>query len=94
MLPEIFGIKLLEGMKKKDLSAAVIVVTGIAEEALDIETLKKGALYFVTKPIDLERHGFLADFHIPRTASGVLPERETRFTHPALPSPSMPGLDE
>jgi DNA-binding response OmpR family regulator len=49
MLPDMFGIKLLEGMKKKDSSAAVIMVTGIAEEGLDIENLEKRCPVFCDK---------------------------------------------
>lgn len=73
MLPDMFGIRVLEEMKKKDLSVAVIVVTGVAEQELGIESLEKGALDFVTKPIDLEHLGFLIDFHLLRTANGSAP---------------------
>ena len=66
MLPDMFGMKVLEKIVKKNASAGVIVVTGVAEHALGMESLEKGALDFITKPIDMEHLEFLIDFHILR----------------------------
>ena len=67
MLPDMFGIEVLEKMVKKNASTGVIVVTGVAEHVLGMESLRKGALDFITKPIDMEHLEFLIDFHILRT---------------------------
>lgn len=67
MLPDMFGITVLERMLEKRPCTGVIVVTGVAEHALGIHSLEKGALDFVTKPIDMEHLGFLIDFHVLRS---------------------------
>jgi DNA-binding response OmpR family regulator len=68
MLPDIFGLDLLGRIKETDPSVGVIMVTGVADHALGVESLKRGAFDFVTKPVDLKHLENLIDFHLLRTA--------------------------
>jgi DNA-binding NtrC family response regulator len=69
LLPNMFGIKVLQRMKEIDPSVTVHAVTGVAKHAKGIESLKKGASGFGTKPLELEHLVSLIDFHLLRTAT-------------------------
>ena len=53
-LPDGTGNDFLREMNKKNLSIPVIMVTGIAEKDIALESIKLGAVDYITKPIDLE----------------------------------------
>lgn len=52
-MPIMNGIKLLEKVKKNQSVVEVIMMTGNGDENLAIEALKKGAINYLRKPIDL-----------------------------------------
>ncbi|MCM8776114.1 MAG: sigma-54 dependent transcriptional regulator, partial [Candidatus Omnitrophica bacterium] len=58
-MPKMDGVTLLEKIKAKDPSSAVILLTayGTVEDA--VKAMKKGAFYYLTKPINLEELEFL-----------------------------------
>ena len=53
-LPDGAGNDFLREMNKKNISIPVIMVTGIAERDIALESIKLGATDYITKPIDLE----------------------------------------
>ena len=64
LMPEVNGIEVLEKIKEISPSTDVIMVTGVGEHKVGIESFKQGAFEFVTKPIDLARLKFLLDFRL------------------------------
>jgi DNA-binding NtrC family response regulator len=70
ILPDMSGIKALERMKEIDPSVGVIMVTGLEEHDIGIESLKKGALDFVTTPVEFKHlESLIDDFHLLRAAA-------------------------
>ena len=53
MMPDMNGLQVLDKIKESAPSIEVIMVTGLAEEDIAVESLKKGAFDYITKPIDL-----------------------------------------
>ena len=53
-LPDGAGNDFLREMNKKNISIPVIMVTGIAEKEIALESIQLGAADYITKPIDLE----------------------------------------
>ncbi|WP_319371551.1 response regulator [uncultured Ilyobacter sp.] len=53
-MPIMGGIELLEKVKKFQKDIEVIVMTGFGDESLAIEALRKGAINYLRKPIDLD----------------------------------------
>lgn len=53
-LPDGAGNDFLREMNKKNISIPVIMVTGITEKEIALESLTLGASDYITKPIDLE----------------------------------------
>jgi len=53
-LPDGAGNDFLREMNKKNIQIPVIMVTGIAEKEIALESIKLGASDYITKPIDLE----------------------------------------
>jgi DNA-binding response OmpR family regulator len=54
MMPDMHGLQALNRIKEVSPSTPVIMVTGLAEHAIGLESLERGASDFVTKPIDLD----------------------------------------
>ena len=53
MMPDMNGLEVLDRIKEEDPSIEVIMVTTLTDFDTSIESLKKGACDYVTKPIDL-----------------------------------------
>lgn len=52
MLPGSNGLKVLETLKVLDPNVVVVIITAFGKEEISAEAMKKGAFYFLTKPID------------------------------------------
>ena len=64
MMPDMHGMEVLDKIKETSPSTVVIMVTALAENAVGVESIKRGAFDFVTKPIDLKHLEFLIEFKI------------------------------
>ena len=64
MMPDMNGMEVLDKIKETSPSTVVIMVTALAENAIGVESIKRGAFDFVTKPIDLNHLEFLIEFKI------------------------------
>ncbi len=64
MMPDMHGLKVLDKIKETSPSTVVVMVTAFAENAIGVESIKRGAFDFVTKPIDLKHLEFLIEFKI------------------------------
>jgi len=64
MMPGIHGFKVLDKIKETAPSTEVIVITGLDETFVGIESLERGAFEFVAKPINLEHLKFLLEFKL------------------------------
>ena len=64
MMPDMNGMEVLDKIKETSPSTVVIMVTALAENAVGVESIKRGAFDFVTKPIDLKHLEFLIEFKI------------------------------
>ena len=64
MMPDMNGMEVLDKIKETSPSTVVIMVTALAENAIGVESIKRGAFDFVTKPIDLKHLEFLIEFKI------------------------------
>ena len=53
-LPDGNGIDFLKIINKKNISAPVIMVTGVTEKEVALKSLELGASDYITKPIDLQ----------------------------------------
>ncbi len=53
MMPGMKGTELLQFVKKNDPETAVIMVTGVMDIGIAVDSLRKGAFDFITKPFDL-----------------------------------------
>ena len=54
-MPEMDGIELLTHLRRHHSQAAVLILTGYADDFTASLALERGALAFMTKPADLER---------------------------------------
>jgi DNA-binding response OmpR family regulator len=70
MMPEVHGLQILNRIREISPATPVIIMTGLAEHAIGLESLKRGAVGFVTKPFDLEHLLFLIEVHLLRSDSG------------------------
>ena len=52
MMPDMNGLQVLRKVKEIAPSIEVVMVTGLADQDIAIESLKKGAFDYITKPID------------------------------------------
>ncbi len=64
MMPDMNGMEVLDKIKEMSSSTVVIMVTALAENAIGVESIKRGAFDFVTKPIDLKHLQFLIEFKV------------------------------
>src|SRR5699024_11961498 len=51
-MPKMSGWSLLEKVRAKDKDVPVILITGHGDVPMAIEAVKKGAFYFIEKPVD------------------------------------------
>jgi DNA-binding response OmpR family regulator len=63
IMPDMHGLQALNRFKDISPSTPVIMVTGLAEYAIGLESLERGASDFVTKPIDLDHLDRLLAFY-------------------------------
>jgi DNA-binding NtrC family response regulator len=54
IMPGMSGIEFLEIMKEMDRKIPVIIVTGLRDKNVANDTMEKGAVDFIPKPIDLD----------------------------------------
>jgi DNA-binding response OmpR family regulator len=71
MLPDMHGLDVLNRIRETSPSTPVIIVTGLAEDTVGLESMKRGAVDFVTKPIDLQHLYYVIQFHVLRGASAA-----------------------
>jgi len=64
MMPHMDGLEVLDKIKEISPSTDAIMVTAVADRALALETMKRGALDYVPKPINLKYLGELIDFKL------------------------------
>jgi len=64
MMPKIHGLKVLNRIKKQSPKTEIIMMTGLALNVIGLESLKRGAFEFVTKPLDLEHVDFLISYRL------------------------------
>lgn len=64
MMPDMHGLKVLDKIKEAAASTAVIMVTSLDEHSVGMESLKRGAFDYVTKPIDLKHLEEVIDFKV------------------------------
>ena len=64
MMPGMNGFEVLEKMKEQAPSTEVIVITGLEETGLGIESLERGAFEFMGKPLNLDHLKFLLEFKL------------------------------
>jgi DNA-binding NtrC family response regulator len=64
MMPDMHGFKVLDRAKEISPTTAVIMMTGLDEHAVGVESLRRGACEFITKPIDLNHLERIIDLKI------------------------------
>lgn len=64
MMPDMQGFKVLDRVKEMSPATEVIMMTGLDEHAVGVESLRRGACEFITKPIDLGYLERLIDYRI------------------------------
>jgi len=64
MMPDMHGFKVLDRVKEISPTTDVIMMTGLDEHAVGIESLRRGACEFITKPIDLTHLARIVDLKI------------------------------
>jgi DNA-binding response OmpR family regulator len=69
MMPDVHGLQVLNRIKEMSPATPVIMMTGLAEHAIGLESLKRGAVDFVTKPFELQHLHYLIQFHVLRSDS-------------------------
>jgi len=64
MMPGMSGMDLLNRIREKNLSAAVIMITGNPTVELTVSAIKKGAVDFLPKPFDIDDLLYKVDIHL------------------------------
>ena len=64
MMPGMNGFQVLEKIKEQAPSTEVIVITGLDETGLGIESLERGAFEFMAKPLNFDHLKFLLEFKL------------------------------
>ncbi|MGI8782514.1 MAG: HD-GYP domain-containing protein [Acidobacteriota bacterium] len=54
-MPDLDGLKLLDNLAQNNPEIAVMMITGVADLQTAVETMKKGAVDYITKPFTLDR---------------------------------------
>ena len=65
-MPVMDGVALLDGIRRDDLDAAVIVLTGAPDVKTAIDSLKLGAYDFIMKPVNVDELLFAAERALER----------------------------
>jgi len=73
LMSDIHGLQVLRRIKEREPSTAVIMVTGLTDDAIGAESLHQGADDFITKPIDLHHLHNVIAFHIQRNKTEEQP---------------------
>ena len=68
MMPGMSGMELLNRIKEKNSSTAVIMITGNPTTDLTVNAIKKGAVDFLTKPFDIDDLLYKVDIHLREKA--------------------------
>ena len=63
-MPDLQGLKVLDRIQEMRQSTDVIMMTGIDEHVVGVESLKRGASEFITKPFDLNHLERLIDLKL------------------------------
>jgi len=63
-MPDLQGLKVLDRITEMRQSTDVIMMTGIDEHVVGVESLKRGASEFITKPFDLNHLERLIDLRL------------------------------
>ncbi|MCJ7594272.1 MAG: response regulator [Desulfobacterales bacterium] len=63
-MPGMDGLSVLDRIKETAPATEVIMVTGLSENAVALESIRRGAFEYITKPIDLAQLEFLVSFKI------------------------------
>ena len=63
-MPDLQGLKVLDRIREMKQSTDVIMMTGIDEHVVGVESLKRGASEFITKPFDLNHLERLIDLKL------------------------------
>ena len=64
MMPGMSGFQVLDKIKEQAPSTEVIMITGLDETGLGIESLERGAFEFMAKPLNLDHLKFLLEFKL------------------------------
>jgi DNA-binding response OmpR family regulator len=64
MMPDLHGLKVLDRIREMNQSTEVIMMTGLDEHAVGVESLKRGACEFITKPISLNHLETVIDMRL------------------------------
>jgi DNA-binding NtrC family response regulator len=64
MMPDMHGFRVLDRAKEISPATDVVMMTGLDEHAVGVESLKRGACEFITKPIDLNQLERIIDWRI------------------------------
>jgi two-component system, response regulator RegA len=81
-LPDKSGLDVVRDLKALDETTAIVVLTGYGSIATAIESLRLGAVHYLSKPVDLDQ--ILAPFAIDATAAA--------HTSDAAPPVEVPSL--
>ncbi len=79
-MPKMDGVTLLEKIKAKDPDAKVILLTAYGSVEDAVKAIKKGAFYYMTKPVNLEELEFL----VKKALASQFLEEENRELRQAL----------
>ena len=64
MMPGMHGFEVLDKIKETAPSTEIIVITGLDETVVGVESIERGAFEFMAKPINLEHLKFLLEFKL------------------------------
>ncbi|MCX7716324.1 MAG: sigma-54 dependent transcriptional regulator, partial [Endomicrobia bacterium] len=87
-LPDIEGMVLLEKIKKIDENIPVVIVSGVNEVKLAVESIKKGAFDYVTKPFNKDELLLV----INRACESEVLKKEVKFLRSKLFDTAYPGI--
>lgn len=87
-LPDIEGIELLEKIKKIDENLPVVIVSGVNEVKLAVESIKRGAFDYITKPFNKDELLLV----INRACESEVLKKEVKFLRSKLFDTAYPGI--
>jgi DNA-binding NtrC family response regulator len=77
-MPYISGFDILKMIREKNISTPVIVLTGVADVELAVDSMKIGAFDYLTKPVD--------DNHLLEVIDKAIEHQSTHYSIQSLPS--------